>query len=223
MPDKNRDETLTGLADFDALANDKGKYPRGQQKLLDLTELLGKKFILGSVKQDKEKQAKKALANHLWYMANKGKKQQYNEQYYKDNIEYWRKRYQEAKNKLSGAVDDEYKQTKKEIAEERERNERTKKEVGFDNWPSYRQADYKRVNDNLIDMGEKLVDEAYKSVRSITKGYEASYAENLKRAHREYQEFLDSQKKMSFGEAWKSGAKSIVNTGKGFINKLLGR
>lgn len=223
MPDKNRDETLTGLADFDALANDNGKYPRGKQKLMELTNLLGNKFVLGSVNQDKEKQAKKALANHLWYMANKGKKQQYNEQYYKDNIEYWRKRYQEAKNKLTGVLDDQYKQAKKEIAEERESNERTKKQVGFDNWPSYLKEDYKRVHDNLIDMGEKLVDETHNSARQITKGYEAPYAENLKRAYREYHEFLDSQKKMSFDEAWKSGAKSIVNAGEGFINKLLGK
>lgn len=192
-----------------------GQYKEAKKKLNDYDDKVYNYVKSGTKAADEEKKkAAKALANHLWYLANKDKKKAYNEKYYQENIDYWKKQYEEQK-KLRDKELEGIRVTYDWHETALENNRPPKDDPFFD--------DYNKDVDNRIKEHRAKRDAALKRSRQISDAEVDLVGTNLKRAYREYQEFLDSQKKMSFGEAWKSGAKSIVNTGKGFINKLLGR
>lgn len=147
---------------------------------------------------DQANASRKKLANHEWYVHNKDVKQKYNKEYYANNTDYWRKRYLAAKNEYD-RLDREYYRA----WDEKEASQRRGDLGGAKNMAEYQQSVEWKMGKTWPEMEQA--------------------EENYKRAMREETEFLKSQKKMPFTEAWSQGAQAIVNTGKNFISAITGR
>lgn len=68
-----------------------------------------------------------------------------------------------------------------------------------------------RISGNVWHQKNAQVHDALKDAAAI----------NLKRAERDYLNYLENTKKLPFKDAWKSGAEQIKNTGSAFLNKVL--
>lgn len=149
----------------------------------------------GPDQKDANATLKKKLANLRWYQHNKDKKQEYNKKYYEENKEYWQQRYVELANKRKKQEDE---------------NDRLYDAIDA----AQRSGDIagaKQTKDYLW----KQEDEMGKTWNDLK-----AAKTNLERAMREEQDYNNSHKPMSYGDAWKSGASQIADTVKATLKKI---
>lgn len=136
------------------------------------------------------------LANREWYKKNRYWKQKYNEQYYHDNIDYFRE-YFKAKRKAA------------KDAQNRSRAATSNAKVmkGL------------RNGDEAYDVAQARLHKANVDAHDAKVELDAARS-NLKLALKDYWWYVDQHKKMKVSEAWSDGMSQIRAAGKSFIDKF---
>ena len=182
---------------YRARADELGEQTRRAPEHMYTVDENGHRYITKEA-SDYMKDAKRKLANHEWYVHNKSVKQKYNKEYYQKNREYWQKRYLDALK--------EYNRLDKQ--NDHAINERVASQLKGDIGGAKSMAELQRLTE--WHMGK------------VTPELNAAKT-NYLRSIREEQDFINSHKRMPITDAWKLGASSIVDAGRDFISKLIGK
>lgn len=154
---------------------------------------------------------RKALANRLWYQKNKDWKHDYNADYYQANKEYWQRRYREAlagRRQAHRQIDDQVNAYNRNV----DAYNANVDAFNSMNDPFFGNSTAERMS--YFDPKETA------RLKKTTDNYYDVIKENMERANKDYQWFMDTHKKMKVTEAWSDGAKMIRDAGKNFLSKF---